>query len=130
MTDMAGNFEELKCWQFCSDLKLYLKEEVLPKLPSDEKFELYSQIRRASRSATANIAEGWGRYHYKDQIKFLINARGSVSEVLDHIVEANSWNYIDIEVVETVREKVNSCLQLINGYIRYIRKNDNNKNKP
>lgn len=57
---MAGNFEELHCWQACYSLKVYLKENVLNKLPKTEKFELYSQILRAARSSTANIAEGWG----------------------------------------------------------------------
>ena len=125
---MAGNFEDLKCWQHCSKLKLYLKDEVLPKLPSNEKFDLYSQIRRASRSSTANIAEGWGRYHYNDQIRFLIIARGSISEILDHIIEASHWNYVDDKTLDNVRERTNSCMKLINGYIRFLRKN-NNENK-
>ncbi|MEH6765250.1 MAG: four helix bundle protein [Aequorivita antarctica] len=55
---MAGNFEELHCWKECYDLKIYLKEFVLKKLPKNEKFELHSQILRAARSSTANIAEG------------------------------------------------------------------------
>ena len=87
---MAENFEKLHCWQACFQLKTFLKEEILPELPKTERFELFSQILRASRSATANIAEGWGRFHYKDNIKFLINARGSVAEILDHALEAQS----------------------------------------
>lgn len=84
---MGENFEKLECWQACNDLKKYLKEQVLLVLPKTERYELYSQILRASRSATANIAEGWGRYHYKENIKFLLNARGSVAEILDHSLE-------------------------------------------
>ncbi|MGB0789815.1 MAG: four helix bundle protein, partial [Marinirhabdus sp.] len=84
---MAKNFEDLKCWQACQEFKIYLKNEVLTELPSDEKYDLYNQIRRASRSATANIAEGYGRYYPKDQIKYLVQARGSVTEILDHIIE-------------------------------------------
>ena len=64
---MAGNFEELHCWQACYNLKT----NVLKKLPKIEKFELHAQILRAARSSTANIAEGWGRYHYKENINFL-----------------------------------------------------------
>jgi four helix bundle protein len=59
---MANGFEDLNCWKACQELKLYIKENVLVKLPNNEKYELYSQLRRASRSATANIAEGFGRF--------------------------------------------------------------------
>ena len=54
---------------------------------------------RASRSATANIAEGWGRYHFKENVRFLLIARGSVAEILDHSLEARSWNYITEEIL-------------------------------
>jgi four helix bundle protein len=119
---MAENFEKLQCWQACSELKLFIKENILISLPSSEKFDLHSQLLRASRSATANIAEGWGRFHYKENIKFLLNARGSVAEVLDHALEAKSCNYIAEEELKEIREQTDRCLKLINGYIRYLRK--------
>jgi len=53
---MAENFESLECWQRCNELKTFLKDHVLRKLPTSERYELYSQILRASRSSTANIA--------------------------------------------------------------------------
>ena len=123
---MADNFEKLQCWQACNDLKLYLKENILCHLPKSERFELYSQMLRASRSATANIAEGWGRYHYKENIKFLLNARGSVAEILDHSLEAKSWDYISESNLDIIRTKVDDCIKLINGYIRYLRKQNDN----
>lgn len=119
---MADNFESLQCWQACNELKLYIKKEILLILPRTERFELYSQMLRASRSATANIAEGWGRYHYKENIKFLLNSRGSVAETLDHSLEAHSWEYISADVLLEIRRKTERCIQLINGYIRYLRK--------
>lgn len=120
---MADNFEKLQCWQACNDLKLYLKENILCHLPKSERFELYSQMLRVSRSATTNIAEGWGRYHYKENIKFLLNARGSVAEILDHSLEAKSWDYISESSLDIIRIKVDDCIKLINGYIR--KQNDN-----
>ena len=119
---MADNFEKLECWKKCFELKLLIKEEVLIALPDSEKFDLRSQILRASRSATANIAEGWGRYHYKGNVKFLLNARGSVAEVLDHALEAHSWNYITKENLTEIRNTTDSCIRLLNGYIKYLRK--------
>ncbi|MBI6119759.1 four helix bundle protein [Salegentibacter maritimus] len=118
---MASNFEDLDCWKACYDLKLYVKKEILTKLPKTERFELYSQLLRSARSATANITEGWGRYHYKENIKFLLNARGSVAEILDHGIEAKYCDYISEAVLQTLRNKAESCLRLINGYIKYLR---------
>ena len=119
---MSDIFEKLECWKKCFELKLLIKEKVLPALPDSEKFDLRSQLIRASRSATANIAEGWGRYHYKENIKFLLNARGSVAEVLNHALEACSWDYITEEVLEEIRNSTDSCIWLSNGYIKYLRK--------
>jgi len=120
---VASNFETLECWKSCNDLKTYIRTEILTYLPKEEKYQLYSQLLRATRSATANIAEGWGRYHSKDQIKFLIQARGSVAEILDHSLEAVNWDYISEEKLKEVRVKVDNSLKLINGYIRFLRKN-------
>ncbi|UZH55543.1 four helix bundle protein [Salinimicrobium tongyeongense] len=119
---MTTNFEDLECWQRCNELKLFVKENILRKLPASEKFQLYSQILRASRSTTANIAEGWGRNYYKENIKFLLNTRGSVAEILDHSLEARSWGYINEETLGEIRIKTTRCIQIINGYIRYLRK--------
>ena len=122
---MAGNFEDLHCWQACYSLKVYLKENVLIKLPKSERFELYSQILRATRSSTANIAEGWGRYHFKENMNFLRYARGSVAEILDHSIEAKDCNYIDLEIFNEIRLQTDASIKLINGYIRYLKnKND------
>ena len=124
---MANSFEDFECWQRCNELKIFLKENLLLKLPNSERYELYSQILRSSRSATANIAEGWGRYHYKENIKFLYNARGSVAEIVDHALEARSWNYITDETLENIRSQTTRCIQVINGYIRYLGKTNEGK---
>ena len=119
---MAEGFENLKCWQECFELKQFIRTTILPKLPKSERFDLHSQILRAARSATANVAEGYGRYHYKDNVRFLIHARGSVTELLDHVIEAKACAYIDEEELEQLRTKIGTCIRLINGYIKYLRK--------
>jgi 23S rRNA-intervening sequence protein len=55
---------------------------VARRLPDFEKFVLADQIRRAALSLTNNIAEGHGRFHFLDQIKFMLQARGSLEELL------------------------------------------------
>ena len=118
----AETFEDLKCWQLVYKLKNVIKNEVLPLLPNSEKFELKSQLIRAARSGTANIAEGWGRYHYLDSNKFYYNARGSVSEILDHLIEARDEGYIQEKEYHSIRTLVIETLKVLNGFIFYLKR--------
>tara|TARA_R110002020_G_scaffold441097_2_gene651822 strand:+ start:1065 stop:1379 length:315 start_codon:yes stop_codon:yes gene_type:complete len=95
---------------------------VIAKLPSSEKYELTSQLVRAARSATANIAEGWGRFHNLDSNKFYYNSRGSISEILDHIIEARDEKYIPNEVYLKLRSMILECLKVLNGFIFYLKR--------
>ena len=67
------------------------------------------KILRTARSSTANIAEGWGRYHYKQNINFLRFFRGSVAEILDHCIEAKDCNYINLETLDEIRLRTEKC---------------------
>ncbi|MDN3204685.1 four helix bundle protein [Algoriphagus sediminis] len=113
-------FEDLKCWQAAQTLKRRIKTEVLNNLPTKEKYELHSQLLRAARSATANIAEGWGRYHFLDSRKFFYNSRGSLAEVLDHLIEAKEEEYISEDTFQSLKEECQKSLKILNGYIRYL----------
>ena len=115
-------FEELKCWQACRVLRLFVKDEIVPLFPKDEKFRLIDQITRAARSTTANIAEGYGRFHYLDNAKFCCNARGSCWETLDHLITAHDENYIDSTQLQSGRDKVSEVVKILNGYISYLKK--------
>ena len=77
MKDPIQSFEDLECWQHCRTLRLFIAREVLPQLPRDERYRLGDQVLRAARSTTANIAEGYGRFHYLDNAKFCSASRGS-----------------------------------------------------
>ncbi|GAB4577580.1 MAG: hypothetical protein Fur0022_03110 [Anaerolineales bacterium] len=71
-----SSFESLEVWQKGHELKLLIHEVIVPKLPSDEKFDLAHQIRSSSKSICANIAEGHGRFYFGDNARFCYNARG------------------------------------------------------
>ena len=116
------SFEDLKCWQACRDLRVFVKQQIVPQLPADEKFRLIDQIIRSSRSSTANIAEGYGRFHYLDNAKFCSNARGSCWETLDHLITANDDNLINNDLLEQGRSKVSEAIKILNGYITYLQK--------
>jgi four helix bundle protein len=77
-------FEDLEVYQVAREFRKSMYG-VSRRLPSFEKFELASQIRRASVSLTNNIAEGHGRYHIPDQLRFLVQARGSLEELIDDL---------------------------------------------
>src|SRR5947199_9772334 len=68
-------FEDLECWKQCRMLRLFVARQVVPALPRNERYRLGDQLLRAARSTTANIAEGYGRFHYLDNAKFCSNAR-------------------------------------------------------
>ena len=87
-----------------------------------EKYLLKSQIIRSSRSVTANIAEGHGRYYYKETIKFCRNTRGSLEETLEHLITSFDEEYITKETLKEMKVIYDDCLRLINGYIRYLKK--------
>ena len=97
-------------------------KEVVPTLNRDEKYRLSDQILKAARSATANIAEGYGRFHYLDNAKFCSNSRGSCWEVLDHLITAHDENMISLELFQKGRELVNHAVKLINGYMSYLKR--------
>ncbi len=115
-------FEDLECWKACRKLRLFIAKEVVPVLPREERFRLCSQVLKAARSTTANIAEGYGRFHYLDNAKFCSNARGSCWEVLDHLITATDEELIPSEMLATGRELVNTAVKLINGYMSYLRR--------
>lgn len=116
------SFEDLECWKACRALRLFVLRKVLPRLPKDEQFELRVQLRKAARSTTANIAEGYGRFHFLDNSKFCSNARGSCWEVLDHLITSSDDSYIEEEQLREGRQLVERAVQLLNGYMAYLKK--------
>lgn len=74
------SFEDLHCWQVGRELRNEVKV-LIKRFPDHEKYELVSQMRRASRSVTHNIAEGYGRFHYQENIQFCRISRGSLHEL-------------------------------------------------
>jgi four helix bundle protein len=114
-----NTFEDLECWKACRDLRRFLAEKIVPVMPKDERYRLSDQIMRAARSTTANIAEGYGRFHYLDNAKFCSNSRGSCYEVLDHLITANDEGIISAELLEKGRILVTNATKLLNGYMNY-----------
>lgn len=119
VTGPRFTFEDLKVWQAARELRKEVSS-LAKKLPRDEQFRLTDQILRASRSVTANIAEGYGRFHYQENIQFCRQARGSLFELLDHLTVALDDEYITMDEFEAYRSQVFAVVRLLNGYIKYL----------
>src|SRR5262245_16152982 len=91
------------------------------RLPDFEKYDLGSQIRRAAVSLTNNMAEGHGRFHYPDQIRFFLHSRGSLEELVDDLNVCLDENYLPSDEVAKLKERAREVLILINAYLRYLR---------
>ncbi len=112
-------FEDLECYQ----LALQVMREayrVIQKLPPEEKYNLGLQMRKASTSVGFNIAEGYGRYHYLDCLRFYYIARGSLDETLSQFIACDALGYTKGEL-PAQRQLCHSALRSLNGYIRYVR---------
>jgi four helix bundle protein len=114
-------FEDLDCFKLALDV-IVNAHDFARSLPADEKFDMVSQIRRASKSITANIAEGYGRYHYLDSLKFYSNARGSLNEVLGHLINARTLDYCDDQYFNSFYILIRQAEKTLNGYIGYVRR--------
>ncbi len=90
--------------------------------PKEEKFLLTAQIKDCARSISANIAEGFGRYHYQEAIQFCRIARGSLLETYDHLSSALDENYINEILFQELKIKQESLLKMLNGYIAYLKR--------
>ncbi len=112
-------YKDLECYKEARLLRILISC-LTKKFPASEKFLLISQILDASRSITANIAEGYGRFTYADTRNFFIIARGSTTETMEHLATAFDENYIIEEELKTGEEKCELVLKLINGYIAYL----------
>src|SRR5688572_11644324 len=114
-------FEELECWKKAAALRRKASA-LAKKLPVDERFRMVDQIIRCSRSAPSQIAEGYGRYHYQEYAQYCRQARGSVYELLDHLIVCREENYVaDSELAEW-RKEIEECLAVLNGFINYLLK--------
>ncbi len=113
-------FEDLECYQLA--LEVMVKIHAFSKtLPSDEKYDLYAQIRRSSKGVTGNIAEAYGRYHYLDSLHYYSIARGELNDTLAPLINAHVLKYISQPDFESLYKLIRETEQTLNGFI-YVRR--------
>jgi four helix bundle protein len=114
-------FEDLDCFKLALDIVVNA-HSFAKTLPPEEKYDMVTQMCRATKSITANIAEGYGRYHYLDSLKFYSNARGSLEETLAHLINARALGYADQKYFEEFYALIRQTEKALNGYMTYVRK--------
>ena len=112
-------FEDLKTWQLARSLMIEC-HKLAEALPTWERYDLTSQIRRSSKSTMANIAEGYGRYHYLDTLRFYYIARGSLNETINHVITAHDLGYINDQRYQELYDLGREAERVLNGYIAYV----------
>jgi len=124
------HFTDLVVWQRARMIRNRIYE-IAAGLPVVERYNLTPQLTRAACSVTANIAEGYGRYHYKENIQFCRQARGSLYELQDHLIACNDLKYLDDIIFNELFDDIKETIKILDGYIRFlqdgIRKNENLK---
>lgn len=105
-----ASFTELEVWKQSRKIRILISE-ITKSFPIEEKYRLIDQIIRSSRSIGNNLAEGHGRFHYQDNIRFCILARGSLSETLDHMLIACDEKIISNEILQSFQTEYESCLR-------------------
>jgi four helix bundle protein len=117
--EVNKGFEDLKAWQLARQLMIEC-HKLAGALPAIERYDLASQIRRSSKSVMANIAEGYGRYHYLDSLRFYYYARGSLVETINHIITANDLHYTSDQHHQELYALGREAEKTLNGYITYV----------
>jgi len=94
---------------------------LIAQLPPEERYALANQMRRAALSVTNNVAEGHGRWHYQENIRYCRMSRGSVDELIDDLNACQDQAYGDQTLVEELKAEAYDLIRRINGYIAYLR---------
>jgi len=113
------DFKELKVWEKSHELTLHVYRESRV-FPKDEMYGLTSQIRRASASIGANIAEGCGRRSDGELTRFLQIARGSASELECHLLLARDLNLLHAEAYKRLEGLVVEVQRMLTSLVQRV----------
>ena len=115
------SFEDLDVYTLARQFSRKIGE-LIKKLPAEEEYNLKGQMRRAKLSMTNNIAEGFGRYHYQENIQFCRQSRGSICELIDDFIECHDSRYIDQGYCDELKKTGYHLIKILNGYIASIKR--------
>ena len=116
-----NHFYELPVYKTCRVFRKKNSAIAKKHFPKQEEYHLKAQVLDSSRSLTANIAEGFGRFHHQENIQFCRQSRGSLDETLEHMITAYDEKYITKDILGEINKDYKECLKQLNGYIKYLK---------
>lgn len=116
-----NHFYDLPVYKTCRLFRKKISGIAKKNFPKTEEYHLRAQVLDSSRSITANIAEGFGRFHYQENIQFCRQSRGSLDETLEHMITAYDEKYIQKDILTEINKDYKECLKQLNGYIKYLK---------
>jgi len=128
--DNIQGLDTLEAWKRSKDFALRVYKDILPLLPTEEKWNLNQQIRRSAQSVPANIAEGHGRFYYQENVRFCYIARGSLTEAYSHITLAHELGFLPLTLYKEIKNQIEELIRIINGYIAYLKRSKVGANEP
>lgn len=114
-------FENLEVYKLARQFSNKVNQ-LMKKLPKEEEYNLKDQMRRAKLSLTNNIAEGFGRFHFQENMQFCRHSRGSLCELIDDFNECFDNGYIDEAWRNDLKRDAYHLLKVLNGYVASIRR--------
>jgi four helix bundle protein len=115
------SFEDLEIYKLAREFSKKVND-LIKKLPKEEEYNLKGQMRRAKLSMTNNIAEGFGRFHFQENIQFCRESRGSICELIDDFNECHDSGYIDSSYRDDLKKEAYHVMKVLNGYISSIKR--------
>ena len=124
-----NEFTEMPVWQLAMEIvaDVYSLTE---KLPKREDYALCGQMRAAAISISANIAEGFGRWHKKDKVNFYFYSRGSACEERSHLLCGKNVGYFSDEEILPISNKCRQIVEELNKLIKSLNSNSQPKPQP
>jgi len=116
-----NDFRDLEVWKRCKSIRKQFWD-VCKNFPEEEKYRLSDQILRASRSSTACIAEGYGRYITRkvystlasQGVQYSRQSRGSLYELIDHVDVALECKYLNNNHADSLIEEIKTAIRILN----------------
>ena len=122
--------ETLQIWQRSLDFATKVCREITPTFLKEEKWALINQTRRSAQSVPANIAEGYGRFYYQENVRFCYIARGSLEETFSHLTLAKRLGYLPDSIYNKINADIQELRRMLNGYIAFLKRSKRGANEP
>ena len=127
MSESKSSYKDLIAWQKAMEMVAMIYDAT-SEFPSDERFGLVSQLRRAV-SVPSNIAEGKARYSNRDFVRFLRQARGSLAEIETQVLIAQQRRYLPETQVTTLTKRLDELGRVLSGIINSLKKSEGDQDE-